>query len=95
MKNLRFVNWFEEHASRIKAHYEALHGLPEPGFQEDKTSAYLAECLRRCGWEVHTGFARTAVLGVRRGREEGPCVCLRKKYRKYDKANELFREEDS
>ena len=38
--------------------YRALHQMPEPGFSEVKTSAYLAEHLRKAGYEVRTGRRR-------------------------------------
>ena len=31
--------------SNVLTHYQYLHSIPEPGFEEVKTSAYLAEKL--------------------------------------------------
>ena len=46
-----------------------LHANPELGFEEHRTSALVAERLRGYGLdEVHTGIARTGVVGVIRGR---------------------------
>jgi hippurate hydrolase len=41
-----------------------LHAHPETAFDERQTSAYVAERLRAFGLEVHTGLARTGVVGV-------------------------------
>ena len=44
-----------------------LHAHPELGFEEVRTSAFVAEKLRSFGLdEVHTGLARTGVVGVLR-----------------------------
>jgi amidohydrolase len=48
------------------------HAHPEIGFQEHRTSAIVAEKLRAWGLEVHTGIGRTGVVGVLRGRHDGP-----------------------
>jgi hippurate hydrolase len=46
-----------------------LHANPELGFEERRTSALVAERLRGYGVdEVHTGIARTGVVGIIRGR---------------------------
>ncbi len=46
-----------------------LHANPELGFEEHRTAALVAERLRSYGVdEVHTGIARTGVVGVVRGR---------------------------
>lgn len=46
-----------------------LHAHPELGFEEFYTSARVEEALRLCGVdEVHTGIAKTGVVGVIRGR---------------------------
>ncbi|HSQ09907.1 MAG TPA: amidohydrolase, partial [Burkholderiaceae bacterium] len=46
-----------------------LHANPEIGFEEHRTSALVAERLRGYGVdEVHTGIARTGVVGIIRGR---------------------------
>ena len=46
-----------------------LHANPELGFEEHRTSALVAERLRGYGVdEVHTGIARTGVVGIIRGR---------------------------
>jgi amidohydrolase len=45
-----------------------LHAHPETAFEETATSAFVAEKLKSFGLEVHTGLARTGVVGVLRGR---------------------------
>ncbi len=54
-----------------------LHQIPETGFKEYKTSAFVAERLRNLGVEVHTGIAGTGVVGLLRGGNPGPTVMLR------------------
>jgi hippurate hydrolase len=50
-----------------------LHAHPELGFEEVRTSARVAEALRACGVdEVHTGIAKTGVVGVIRGHGAAP-----------------------
>ena len=50
-----------------------LHAHPELGFEEVRTAQRVAEALRVCGVdEVHTGIAKTGVVGVVRGRSSGP-----------------------
>lgn len=71
------LKWFDENKDRIHEIFKTLHSMPEPGFNEFKTSDFLAGELGHCGYEVRRDFAGTAVLGVKRGRETGPCVCLR------------------
>jgi amidohydrolase len=45
-----------------------IHAHPETAFEETATSALVAEKLRSFGLEVHTGMAKTGVVGVLRGR---------------------------
>jgi hippurate hydrolase len=48
------------------------HQHPEIGFEEVRTSGVVAELLRKWGVdEVHTGLAKTGVVGIIRGRGEG------------------------
>jgi amidohydrolase len=52
-----------------------LHQHPELGFEETRTSALVGERLRRLGYAVRTGVARTGVVAAR---GQGPrCVLLR------------------
>lgn len=37
-----------------------LHKTPELGFEEEKTSAYLAEALEKLGYAVTRGVGKTA-----------------------------------
>lgn len=57
--------------------YNDLHKIPELGFQEVKTSAYIAEKLKEMGYEVTTGVAKTGVVAVEAGAEPGPCIMVR------------------
>ncbi len=66
-----------ESADRVKEVYQLLHQIPEVGFEEIKTSAFLAEQLRLAGFEVQTGVGGTGVIGIINGSEPGPVVGLR------------------
>jgi hippurate hydrolase len=44
-----------------------IHAHPETAFEETATSAFVADKLASFGLEVHTGLARTGVVGVLRG----------------------------
>jgi amidohydrolase len=63
--------------ARVEELYAILHGMPELGLQEVRTSAFLAEQLRRAGYAVQTGVAGTGVVGVLRGEQPGPVLALR------------------
>src|SRR5437868_4331766 len=54
-----------------------LHMHPELGFQEERTSARVAETLRDLGYEVHAGIATTGVVGVIEGTKPGRTIMLR------------------
>ncbi len=43
-----------------------LHAHPETAFEESATAAFVADKLTRLGLEVHTGLAKTGVVGVLR-----------------------------
>ena len=52
-----------------------LHRWPELGFQEERTSALVAERLQALGLEVRTGIAQTGVLGILRGKGKARRCC--------------------
>lgn len=54
-----------------------LHAHPETAFEETETSAFVADKLRSFGVEVHTGLARTGVVGVLRNGGSDAAVGLR------------------
>ena len=53
------------------------HKNPELGNREVRTSKIIADELRKLGYEVTTGVAKTGVVGVLRGGRPGPVVALR------------------
>ncbi|MGN1149443.1 MAG: amidohydrolase [Sutterella sp.] len=57
--------------------WKDLHKTPELGFEEEKTSAYLAAELEKLGYEVTRGIGRTGVVGIMKGAEPGPVLMLR------------------
>src|SRR6478672_6242054 len=60
----RLADWHGE----LTAFRRDLHAHPELGYEEVRTAARVAEALRVCGVdEVHTGIAKTGVVGVVRG----------------------------
>ncbi|MEX8195031.1 amidohydrolase [Comamonas guangdongensis] len=54
-----------------------IHEHPELGNLETRTSALVAEHLRKLGMEVKTGVAVTGVVGLLKGGKPGPVVALR------------------
>ena len=54
-----------------------LHRHPELGNREIRTAALVARELRRLGFEVRTGIAKTGVVGVLRGARPGRVVGVR------------------
>jgi hippurate hydrolase len=54
-----------------------LHAHPETAFEETATSAYVADKLRSFGVDVHTGLAKTGVVGVLRNGKSDNAIGLR------------------
>ena len=54
-----------------------IHQHPELSFEEKRTSAMVAEHLRKLGLEVQAPVGRTGVVGILRGGKPGPVVALR------------------
>jgi len=54
------------HAEEMTRWRHDIHAHPELGFEEERTSAFVAEQLARFGCEVHRGIGRTGVVGVLR-----------------------------
>ena len=71
------IDYIERNRTSIEETWGALHAMPETGFQEKKTSAYLADELRRNRFAVTEGLGGTGVLGVLEGDKPGPNVGLR------------------
>ena len=67
----------EQMSEAVIALRRTLHQWPELGFQEERTSALVAEHLQTVGLEVRTGMARTGVLATLRGSGQGKTVLLR------------------
>jgi amidohydrolase len=54
-----------------------LHRIPELGFREKKTSAYVAAYLKREGFEPETGIAGYGVMGMLSGKSPGATLMIR------------------
>ena len=52
-----------EHKELVINSRRELHRIPEIGYTEEKTSAYVANYLRREGLEAQTGIAQFGVVG--------------------------------
>ena len=54
-----------------------IHQHPELGNREFRTSKLVADHLRKLGFEVKEGVAKTGVVGILRTNKPGPCIALR------------------
>ena len=57
--------------------YDKLHAMPEIGFQEFKTSAYLADELEKMGYSVKRNVGKTGVVGTYSTGKPGPTMGIR------------------
>jgi amidohydrolase len=63
--------------SKVIENYEVLHQLPELGFAEQQTAAFLAAGLRQAGYKVTDQIGGTGVIGILTGSQTGPVVAIR------------------
>jgi len=61
------VNRIAEFHADMTAWRRDIHAHPETAFEETATAAFVADKLASFGLEVHTGLAKTGVVGVLRG----------------------------
>lgn len=54
-----------------------LHENPELSNREFKTAKFVEDHLRKLGFEVKTGVAKTGVIGILKGKLPGPTIALR------------------
>jgi amidohydrolase len=75
---MAIINRIGDFQDEMTAWRRDLHAHPELGFEETRTSALVADKLRGFGFdEVHTGIAKTGVVGVLKGGEGGRAIGLR------------------
>jgi len=66
-----------EHKELVIKTRRDLHRIPEVGYTEEKTSAYVADYLTREGLEVQTGIAQFGVVGLLDTGKPGPTLMVR------------------
>ena len=75
---MAIINRIGEFQDEMTAWRRDLHAHPELGFEERRTSAFVADRLNGFGVdEVHTGIARTGVVGVVRAGSGRAAIGLR------------------
>ena len=75
---MAIINRIGEFQEDMTAWRRDFHSHPELGFEETRTAAIVAEKLRAFGVdEVHTGIAKTGVVGVLRAGEGKEAIGLR------------------
>jgi amidohydrolase len=75
---MAIINRIGDFQDDMSAWRRDLHQHPELGFEEHRTSAFVADKLRAFGIdEVHTGLAKTGVVGVLKSGSGGRAIGLR------------------
>jgi amidohydrolase len=67
----------QKHREQIVGIRRELHQIPELAYTEQKTSAAVADHLKRAGLEVRSGVARYGVVGLLRTERPGPALMIR------------------
>jgi len=62
---------------QITAWRRDLHEHPELSNRETRTSQLIAEELKKLGYDVRTGIAKTGVVGILKGGKPGPKLAIR------------------
>jgi amidohydrolase len=65
------------HQADLVALRRDFHRHPELGYRETRTAGIVADRLRKAGYAVRTGIAKTGVVGVLRGSRPGRTLLLR------------------
>ena len=65
------VEAIRQHHAELTALRRDIHAHPELAFEESRTATLVADRLKAWGIEVHTGLAKTGVVGVIRGKKAG------------------------
>lgn len=73
----KVMQWLDAHEGELIECYKELHKIPELGMAEFKTSAILAEELRKAGFTVKDKIGGTGIVGVIKGSEPGVNFALR------------------
>ncbi len=63
--------------NEIRSHRQTLHQIPEIGFEEIKTAAYIEDKLLSFGLEVETKIAQTGLVGYLKIDEKYPTIAFR------------------
>lgn len=72
------TNWTDAQQAESLRWFDRLHAMPETGFGETGTAAYVASELRALGLEVIEGIGGTGLVGLmRRGAADAPFLGLR------------------
>lgn len=72
------TNWTDAQQAESLRWFDRLHAMPETGFGETGTAAYVASELRALGLEVIEGLGGTGLVGLlRRGAADAPFLGLR------------------
>jgi len=72
-----FAHHARQLAGSVVAHQRALHEIPERGFEEFETAAYLERALAGLGITARTGIGGTGLVAELPGGGPGPTVMLR------------------
>jgi hippurate hydrolase len=76
--SLTFHNWTEAQQAESLRWFDQLRAMPETGFGETRTAAFVASELRKLGLEVVEGIGGTGLVGLlRRGTAAAPFIGLR------------------
>jgi amidohydrolase len=74
---MRLKKQIQSYKERVISIRRDLHQIPELGFKEEKTSAYVVKYLKNEGLEVRAGIARTGVVGLLETGFSGPTLLIR------------------
>ncbi len=72
------INSIASYADELTAWRQHIHAHPELGFDCHETAKFVADRLREFGVdEIHEGIATSGVVGIIRGKGQGPAIGLR------------------
>lgn len=70
------LSYIENHKDELMAAGRKLYSMPEPGYREVKTSAFMKEQLEACGLEVRDRIALTGLKAKAEGKDHKANVCV-------------------